>query len=186
MQKRALKLTTDYRGYKRIVTDNPCSIRRIRENPWLFLFKSRVLLFSLFLLLASGCDLQSAEVAPAGASPAIRTPIGPIPGPEKQVKLAANPYAQDPNAIAEGKRLFNWYNCAGCHGGRAGGGMGPSLRDGGWIYGGSDAHIFNSIAEGRANGMPSWGNKVPEGQIWKIVAYIKSMRTPLEPEPPTP
>jgi cytochrome c oxidase cbb3-type subunit III len=147
-----------------------------------------LIIASLFLMLmVAGCDMQSVEVAPAGTTPLIRTPVGPIPGPpEKPVNLTANPYAQDRNAIAEGKRLFNWYNCAGCHGGRAGGGTGPSLRDGAWIYGGSDAHIFNSIAQGRANGMPAWSTKLPEEHIWKMVAYIKSMRTPLEPEPPTP
>lgn len=62
--------------------------------------------------------------------------------------------------------------------------MGPSLRDPVWIYGSSDAHIFDSILEGRANGMPAWGTKVPEDQIWKIVAYIRSMRTPEEPDRP--
>jgi cytochrome c oxidase cbb3-type subunit 3 len=62
--------------------------------------------------------------------------------------------------------------------------MGPSLRDAVWIYGSSDAHIFSSIAQGRANGMPSWGNEIPQEEIWKIVAYVKSMRTPAEPEPP--
>jgi cytochrome c oxidase cbb3-type subunit 3 len=105
---------------------------------------------------------------------------------ETGLKPRANPYTQDPIALAEGRRLFVWYNCYGCHGGHAGGGMGPSLRDVTWIYGNSDANIFNSIAEGRANGMPAWGTKLPEDQIWKIVAYIKSLRTPLEPQPPIP
>ena len=62
--------------------------------------------------------------------------------------------------------------------------MGPSLRDEVWIYGGDDAHIFDSITQGRANGMPSWGSKLPQEQIWKLAAYIRSMRTPLEPDPP--
>jgi hypothetical protein len=30
-----LELTTDHGEYERIVTDNPCLIRSIRENPWL-------------------------------------------------------------------------------------------------------------------------------------------------------
>jgi cytochrome c oxidase cbb3-type subunit 3 len=64
--------------------------------------------------------------------------------------------------------------------------MGPSLRDPVWIYGASDAHVFSSIAEGRARGMPAWGTKLPEEQIWKLVAYVKSLRTPLEPDPPKP
>jgi cytochrome c oxidase cbb3-type subunit III len=64
--------------------------------------------------------------------------------------------------------------------------MGPSLRDVDWIYGDSDANVFSSIAEGRAHGMPAWGTKLPEEQIWKLTAYIKSLRTPLEPDPPKP
>jgi cytochrome c oxidase cbb3-type subunit 3 len=98
--------------------------------------------------------------------------------------MRTNPLAGDPVAMQDGRRLFDWYNCSGCHGGNAGGGMGPSLRDKTWIYGDQDAQIFDSIAEGRANGMPSWGTKIPENQIWELVAYIKSMRTPQEPDPP--
>ena len=62
--------------------------------------------------------------------------------------------------------------------------MGPSLRDAVWIYGNRDDQIFDSIAEGRSKGMPAWGTKIPEDQIWELVAYIKSMRTPQEPDPP--
>lgn len=63
--------------------------------------------------------------------------------------------------------------------------MGPSLRDKVWLYGDRDDQIFDSIAEGRSNGMPAWGTKIPQDQIWQLVAYIKSMRTPQEPDPPT-
>ena len=62
--------------------------------------------------------------------------------------------------------------------------MGPSLRDPVWLYGNSDEQIYDSIAEGRSKGMPAWGSKIPQDQIWEIVAYIKSMRTPAEPDPP--
>lgn len=62
--------------------------------------------------------------------------------------------------------------------------MGPSLRDNVWLYGDRDDQIFDTIAEGRSNGMPAWGSKIPEDQIWQLVAYIKSMRTPQEPDPP--
>lgn len=62
--------------------------------------------------------------------------------------------------------------------------MGPSLRDELWVYGGSDAQIFDSIAVGRTNGMPAWGTILPRQEIWKIVTYIRSMRTPQEPDPP--
>jgi cytochrome c oxidase cbb3-type subunit 3 len=62
--------------------------------------------------------------------------------------------------------------------------MGPSLRDVDWIYGSSDAQVFSSIAQGRANGMPAWGARLNEDTIWKLVTYVRSLRTNLEPEPP--
>jgi len=98
-----------------------------------------------------------------------------------------NPYTRDRSAIATGQMLFNAMNCAGCHSGYAGGGMGPSLRDSTWIYGNSDAQIYSTIVEGRPNGMPAWGAKLPEEQIWKIIAYLRTLGTSNEPvKPPKP
>jgi len=98
-----------------------------------------------------------------------------------------NPYTGDRSAIATGQMLFNAMNCAGCHSGYAGGGMGPSLRDSSWIYGNSDAQIYSTIVEGRPNGMPAWGGKLPEEQIWKIIAYLRTLGTSNEPvKPPKP
>jgi cytochrome c oxidase cbb3-type subunit 3 len=62
--------------------------------------------------------------------------------------------------------------------------MGPSLRDVDWIYGGDDARIYGSIAQGRAHGMPAWQSRMTADQIWKLVTYIKSLRTSNEPNPP--
>ncbi|HET7566143.1 MAG TPA: c-type cytochrome [Gemmatimonadaceae bacterium] len=97
-----------------------------------------------------------------------------------------NPYANSAAARVQGRQLFVAYNCAGCHGGHAGGGMGPSLRDSVWKYGSSDTQIFATIMEGRPLGMPAWGARIPEPQIWQLVSYIKSLRTPEEPDPPRP
>ena len=134
-------------------------------------------------MLMAGCSGPATDVAAQGGTPNIGIPVGPVPGAAVQMPVRNNPYEQNSVALAEGRRLFQSYNCAGCHGDHAGGGMGPSLRDEDWIYGGTSAQVFNSIAEGRAHGMPAWGLKVPEDQIWKLVAYIKSLRTPKEPEP---
>ena len=140
----------------------------------------------MFVTLAFGCQGHTGEpLASESGQPAIRNPVGPVPGPDVAAPLPANPYAFDKVATAEGRQLFMQYNCAGCHGDHAGGGMGPSLRDQDWRYGGSDADIAATIAQGRT-GMPAWGTKLPQDQIWKLTAYIKSMRTPYEPEPPTP
>jgi len=138
----------------------------------------------VLLLFASACNEQSQHAAPASALPAMGIPVGPVPGPKLAENLPKDPYIDDDVALQEGWRLFNWYNCSGCHGGHAGGGMGPSLRDPVWLYGSTDGQIFASIAEGRGKGMPAWGTKIPEQQIWKLVAYIKSLNTPQEPDAP--
>jgi len=132
----------------------------------------------------SGSSDSDVDVAP----PIIETNVGPIPGqasPAPDFEPIANPFAEDLTALGDGRRFFAQYNCAGCHGDHGGGGMGPSLRDEVWLYGGNHAQIANSIAEGRANGMPAWGTRLTKAQIWQITAYLRSMRTQHEPEPPS-
>ena len=139
---------------------------------------------TILLLGAAACGQRAPDVPAAGATPFNAFAIGPQPGPDRPLATVTNPYEGDERVLPEGRRLFTWYNCAGCHGDHGGGGMGPSLRDTTWIYGGDAASIFASVTEGRANGMPAWGTKLPRDQIWKIVTYIRSMRTPDEPQPP--
>lgn len=140
-------------------------------------------LVTAIAVVGVGCGRQTTEAA-SGAPPAISVPVGPIPGVGQEPRLDEDPYATNTVALAEGRQLFIYYNCYGCHGGHGGGGMGPSLRDPVWIYGSSDAHVFDSIAQGRGKGMPAWGVRLSQDQIWKLVAYVKSMNTPLEPNPP--
>jgi len=85
-----------------------------------------------------------------------------------------NPYAGNAQAISEGQQLFEWYNCSGCHF-HGGGGIGPPLIKKHWIYGGEPANLFDTIMKGRPNGMPSWSGKIPEYQVWEIVAYVRSL-----------
>jgi cytochrome c oxidase cbb3-type subunit 3 len=107
------------------------------------------------------------------------------PAPSGASPPSVNPYAQNRAAVVEGRQLFVRFNCSGCHGGRAGGGMGPSLRDVDWIYGSEDARVYASISEGRAHGMPAWQPRLTADQIWKLVTYIQSLRTRNEPNPPS-
>lgn len=86
----------------------------------------------------------------------------------------ANPYENNAYAISEGQRLFGWYNCAGCHS-NGGGGMGPPLMDEKWIYGSSPENIYATIVQGRPNGMPSFGGRIPTQQVWQIVSYVRSL-----------
>ena len=149
---------------------------------------SAALVLSTAILLAA-CEENASTGSARDASTHSMTTspdiiVGPIPGPEKDVPQISNPYEQEAAVLQDGRRLFLAMNCDGCHGGHGGGGMGPSLRDPDWIYGGTDPHIFDSIAAGRAYGMPAWGRTLPATEIWKMVTYIRSLRTGREPDAP--
>ena len=137
------------------------------------------------LLSIASCGGTPPNGGATAAPPAMITAVGPIAGAASEPDDGHNPYAQDRTAAGEGRQLFIRFNCSGCHGGRAGGGMGPSLRDVDWLYGSRDAQLFSSIAEGRAHGMPSWQPQLTPDQIWKLVTYIKTLRTRNEPNPPS-
>jgi cytochrome c oxidase cbb3-type subunit 3 len=85
-----------------------------------------------------------------------------------------NRYESNAYAIAQGQRWFRWYNCSGCHG-NGGGNMGPPLMDAKWIYGSAPAQIAATILQGRPNGMPAFAGRIPDDQLWQIVAYVRSL-----------
>lgn len=85
-----------------------------------------------------------------------------------------NPYENNAYAVAEGQKLYNAYNCVGCHA-NGGGGMGPPLMDAVWLYGSDPNNVRNSILEGRPNGMPAYRGKIPEQHVWQLVAYVRSL-----------
>ena len=88
-----------------------------------------------------------------------------------------NPDAGNPKAAEEGKGLFRSMNCDGCHGGGEGW-VAPSLSDGRWRYGGSDAAVYQSIFYGRPKGMPAFGGLLSPAIVWKLVSYIRTMTPP--------
>lgn len=85
-----------------------------------------------------------------------------------------SPFEENAYALTEGKRLYSAYNCNGCHA-RGGGAIGPALMDHRWIYGSRPEQIYSTIVQGRPNGMPAFGGRIPDQQVWQIVAYVQSM-----------
>ena len=135
---------------------------------------------ALALLSAvSACDRERPTVVRGDPGPlatgavVVATELEPGP-PMADVDLI-NPYEGDDAALADGKRLYGWFNCAGCHGANGGGGMGPPFAKGDWIYGGEPENLYASIAQGRPNGMPTFGGRIPADQIWKLAAYVRSL-----------
>ena len=96
--------------------------------------------------------------------------------------VALRSFTGDTAKANAGRLVFLQKNCYSCHGGLAGGAMGPSLRDTTWKYGGTDSLIFRSIHNGRPMGMPAWGNQLTGEQIGDLIVYIRSLRTPVEPQ----
>jgi mono/diheme cytochrome c family protein len=126
-------------------------------------------------ILAAAC--KGKEVAPGGAAAAAGSDTG-----TSATAVSLRHYTGNPDSARMGRALFVRYNCYGCHGGLAGGAMGPSLRDTIWKYGGSDSSIFLSISQGRPLGMPTWKGVIPDEQIRRIIDYIHSLRTDAEPK----
>lgn len=85
--------------------------------------------------------------------------------------VMTNPLPADSATLAEGQKLFDGFNCSGCHPG-----AGPALTDGRWKYGGSDGAIYTTIFYGRARGMPAFGGAIPSEAIWKLVAFLKNQK----------
>jgi cytochrome c oxidase cbb3-type subunit 3 len=96
------------------------------------------------------------------------------PGSSQPEPTITNEFEARAYDVSEGKRLYSQYNCAGCHF-NGGGGIGPALMDAQWIYGDKPANVYATIIEGRPNGMPSFRHKIPDSQVWQIVAYVRSM-----------
>jgi cytochrome c oxidase cbb3-type subunit III len=140
------------------------------------------------LIALSSCQREDRKLRPQPVQAALfgnaatESPIEP--GGKHPPTTVNTPYEENAYAISEGQRLYEWYNCSGCHA-HGGGGIGPPLIKHEWIYGGEPANLFDTIVKGRPNGMPTWGAKIPEYQIWELVAYVRSMNQ-LEPTSATP
>jgi len=89
---------------------------------------------------------------------------------------AASPgkYLGDGKAIADGKAEFG-ATCAACHMADASGGIGPNLKVA-LKYGSTTDNIYESISKGRPNGMPPFEQQLGNDRIYKIVAYLASLR----------
>jgi cytochrome c oxidase cbb3-type subunit 3 len=149
--------------------------------------KFGTVLLALLAVLVVGCAREKREFqhptasSSAGDTGVQQSPLTPggqeplQPGQTEAARGAGNgPYSENAYAVSEGKRLFDQYNCSGCHA-HGGGGIGPPLMEANWIYGSQPQNIHDTILEGRPNGMPSFRGKIPDFQVWELVAYVRSM-----------
>ena len=130
-----------------------------------------IALIAMLTLLASACSREERKLAKAPSSvpsPGIGAAQGDIhpgaAGAGLAETVSSRSYdGENAYELSQGKQLFRWYNCSGCHS-QGGGGMGPALMDNRWIYGHEPDQIFKTIMEGRPNGMPSFHGRIPEAR----------------------
>jgi cytochrome c oxidase cbb3-type subunit 3 len=143
----------------------------------------------LTLVLVGTCVLAIAAAAPqvrqnpapnAALTDSVRfvahpdyIPVG-FPSRDRPYALV-NPHEGSENARKIGAQLYVSYNCIDCHGADGSGAMAPSLADGRWHFGGSAPEVFESIYQGRPDGMPTWGGRIATDQIWMLVTYVRSL-----------
>jgi cytochrome c oxidase cbb3-type subunit III len=127
--------------------------------------------------LLCGCKREDRgfRVSPPEARPADAVAVTTLrPAGASNSPPIKNEYEQNAQALSDGKQLFQRMNCVGCHA-QGGGGMGPALMDDRWIYGSNPEQIYATIVQGRPNGMPAYGGKLPNQEIWKVAAYVRSV-----------
>jgi mono/diheme cytochrome c family protein len=80
-----------------------------------------------------------------------------------------------PAEVARGKAIFVGTCGAYCHKMTPMAGDAPYLFDCDWLHGGSDAEVFHTISQGvPGTRMVAFGGAIPDDDIWRIVAYLKS------------
>jgi cytochrome c oxidase cbb3-type subunit III len=155
------------------------------------MMRARTILTILFLsfggyILSCQGDRRSVEQRPPfgpGAPRAQQSDL--VPGLDRVRAMQQVKIDDSEEMIAEGKRLFGWYNCSGCHF-NGGGGIGPALMNDEWIYGSEPHNIADTIINGRPQGMPAYGGRIPDAHIAPIVVYVRSLSglgTAAEPTP---
>ena len=137
----------------------------------------RPLIAITLLVLLAACEREERrfrEAPPAATANVALTMSTLQPGVVTPAVDVRGPYENNAYAISEGKTLFAAMNCTGCHS-HGGGGIGPALIDDEWIYGSEPENIFATIVEGRPNGMPAFRGRLQNYQVWRLVAYVRSM-----------
>jgi cytochrome c oxidase cbb3-type subunit III len=140
--------------------------------------RARAIATALVIGLAAACEREqrSFQSVPPGATAetSVRTSALHA-GPGVPEPIVTGAYQENAWAIGEGQRLYEWMNCAGCHAPGGGGGIGPALTDDDWVYGSDPENVFDTIVEGRPHGMPSFRGRLGNDDVWKLVAYVRTL-----------
>jgi len=94
---------------------------------------------------------------------------------KSEKSVTVKQYSGDKEAIKEGKEIFA-NTCAPCHNADATGGIGPNLTVATLKFGTNQKDIYESIAKGRPNGMPSFLPQIGSEKISKVEAFLDTLK----------
>lgn len=126
-----------------------------------------------------GGEPEAIKTTITGGRIGMMPPMGPALGAEgtkdvaNYVRSLAG-LAHDSLRAQRGAELFA-QNCAACHGpeGKGTQALGaPNLTDEDWLYGSSEATIIETIANGRTNRMPGFGEFLGEAKVHLLASYV--------------
>ena len=131
------------------------------------------------LVAVGGCQRETREVRLDPPLSAALNQVAPMPSsiggsPPDVFSPLGKPYATNAYQLSQGKRLYDGFNCRGCHA-DGGGASGPAFLDGPWTYGPGVVSIFLSIRDGRPAGMPPFGERMTTEQIWQLAGYVQTI-----------
>lgn len=109
---------------------------------------------------------------PAAKTPA-PTPAATTPGPAVTPAAAA---VVASTAEINGRRAYLKFNCYGCHGMGAAGGMGPN------IVRAEAGDVSEAVMQGEEGGMPSYRRIATANDVTNLAAYLRSIGTAREPK----
>ncbi len=143
-------------------------------------YRNRILLFVAVLALTLPAIVVAMVVVTEPRQP-------------NELQLKAEEIGVTPAVLAAGRHVYRT-NCAMCHGQDGGGvsNLGKPLRNSGFVGMSEDENLFNLIVAGRPAdhpenttgvAMPGRGlGRLPDEQIWNVVAYLRSLQNIEEPE----
>lgn len=122
---------------------------------------------------------QSIRTGRQGVMPGWSAALGGAPGVERMAnyvrRLGGLPH--DEALAAEGEAQYPLY-CAACHGpdGKGNATLGAhDLTDDAWVWGSSFESLRETIAEGRSNQMPAFGDTLGPERVRLLAAYVYSL-----------
>jgi cytochrome c oxidase cbb3-type subunit 3 len=145
---------------------------------WVYMFYATIVFAAVYLVRFQIMDGDTPEMEYEKAVASARIEINKYKTTAPDLITAENLILlTDAKDLKRGRAVFN-LNCASCHLGDGGGGIGPNLTDEFWLLGGGIKNVFATISNGGRNGkgMIAWNKTLKPADMAKVASYVLSMQ----------